>query len=201
MESKQKIMYLNPIGFASCDAFFAEVIRENKFSNTEVYVTSLISNVEFMDNLEFRTYNALIASDLIKASRQATKEYGYGASLASFRNVLMSVSEFQKDHIITENKLLEAAEKAINKDYVDSIILGCTLEFGFYKTIQEKFKILAIDPSIAALKQAEQTAMLKNKYNWKPSRKWSCKAPSENDLKFFRLFTKDYEFGNRIIIN
>lgn len=265
MESKQKIMYLNPVGFASYDAFFAEMIGENKFSNTEVHVTSLSPNVGLMDNPEYRTYNALIASDLIKAKRQATKEgfdaiiigcfydpflldlkeisgdmlviapcqssievalklsnkfsviigqkkweheihttikeYGYGDFLASFRHVSMSVSEFQKDYIIIENKLLEAAEKAINEDYAESIILGYTLEFGFYKTIQEKLKIPLIDPSIAALKQAEQATMLKNKYNWKPSRKWNCKAPSENDLKKFKLFAKDYEFGNRIIIN
>jgi len=265
MENKQKIMYLNPVGFASYDAFFAEMIRENKFSNTEVHVTSLSPNVGLMDNLEYRTYNALIASDLIKATRQASKEgfdaiiigcfydpflleskeisgdmlviahcqsfievalklsnkfsviigqkkwehemhttikeYGYADSLASFRNVSMSVSEFQKDHIVTENKLLEAAERAVNEDHAESIILGCTLEFGFYKTIQEKLKIPVIDPSIAALKQAEQAAMLKNKYNWKPSRKWSCEAPSEDDLNKFKLFTKDYEFGNRIIIN
>jgi allantoin racemase len=240
MESKQKIMYLNPVGFASYDAFFAKMISENKFSNTEIHVTSLSPNVGLMENLKYGTYNALIASDLIKATRQASKEgfdaiiigcfhdpflleskeisgdmlviapyqssievalklsnkfsviigqkkwehemhttikeYGYADSLASFRNVSMSVSEFQKDHIIT-------------------------LEFGFYKTIQEKLKIPVIDPSIAALKQAEQAAMLKNKYNWKPSRKWSCEAPSEEDLNKFNLFTKDYELGNRIIIN
>ena len=248
MENKQKIMYLNPVGFASYDAFFAEMIRENKFSNTEVHVTSLSPNVGLMDNLEYRTYNALIASDLIKATRQASKEgfdaiiigcfydpflleskeisgnmlviapcqssievalklsnkfsviigqkkwehemhttikeYGYADSLASFRNVSMSVSEFQKDHIITENKLLEVAERAVNEDHAESIL-----------------KIPVIDPSIAALKQTEQAAMLKNKYNWKPSRKWSCEAPSEDDLNKFKLFTKDYEFGNRIIIN
>lgn len=257
-------MYINPIGFEAYDAFFANMIKENKFPNTEVHVTSLHPSVGQMDNLEYRTYNALIASDLIKATRQAAKEsfdaliigcfydphlldareisgdmivvapcqssieialklsnrfsviigqkkwehemhttireYGYGEHLASFRDVNMNVCEFQKDHDITADNLLEAAEKAVREDFAESIILGCTCEFGFYQHIQEKLKVPVIDPSLAALKQAEQAAMLKNRYDWKPSRKWSCEPPSEMDIEQFGLFLGAYEFGNRIIV-
>ena len=69
-DSSQKIMYLNPVGFDAYDAFFAEMIKKHKFSNSEIHVASLSSSVGQMDNLEYRTYNALIASDLIKATRQ-----------------------------------------------------------------------------------------------------------------------------------
>ncbi len=265
MKDMLKIMYLNPVGFNVYDSFFADMIKENKFPNTEVHVTSLSSSVGQMDNLEYRTYNTLIASDLIKATRQASKEgfdaliigcfydpflldarevsgsmvvvgpcqssieialklsnkfsviigqkkwehemhttikeYGYGEHLVSFRDVSMSVSEFQKDHKLTEEKLFEASQRAMNEDFAESIILGCTLEFGFYQKIQEKLNIPVIDPSLAALKQAEQAAMLKNKYNWKPSKKWSCEPPSEGDIKQFGLFSEDYQFGNRIIVS
>lgn len=257
-------MYLNPVGFDSYDIFFAEMIKKNKFTNSEVHITSLPSSVGLMDNLEYRTYNALIASDLIKATRQASKEnfdaliigcfydpylldareisgdmivvgpchssieialklsnkfsviigqkkwehemhttikeYGYGEHLASFRDVCMTVPEFQKDHKITEQKLLEAARFAIEEDGAESLILGCTLEFGFFNKIQKALQVPVIDPSIAALKQAEQSANLKKKYNWKPSRKWSCQAPPEADIKRFNLFNEDYTFGNRIIV-
>ncbi len=259
-----KIMYLNPVGFDTYDSFFAEMIKENKFPNTEVHITSLPSTVGLMDNLEYRTFNALIASDLIKATRQASKEgfdamiigcfydpflldareisgdmivigpshssieialrlsnkfsviigqkkwehemhttikeYGYGEHLASFRDVNMRVSEFQEDHTLTEKKLMMAAKSAIEEDFAEAIILGCTLEFGFYKKMQEKLKVPVIDPSLAALKQAEQAALLKKNYNWKPSRKWSCEAPPEEDLKRFGLFSEPYQFGNRIIV-
>lgn len=265
MNDALKIMYLNPVGFDAYDSFFAEMIKEHKFSNTEVHITSLDPSVGQMDNLEYRTYNTLIASDLIKATRQASKEgfdamivgcfydpflldareisgdmvvvgpchasieialklsnsfsviigqkkwehemhttikeYGYGSHLSSFRNVGMTVPEFQQDHKITEEKLMEAARLAIEEDGAESIILGCTLEFGFFEKIQNRFNIPVIDPSIAALKHAEHAAMLKNKYNWKPSRKWSCESPSEMDLNRFGLFQEDYKFGNRIIIN
>jgi len=265
MKDALKIMYLNPVGFDSYDAFFAEMIKENKYSNTEVHVTSLRRIVGQMDNLEYRTYNALIASDLIKATRQASiegfdamiigcfydpylldareisgemvvvapcqssieialklsnkfsviigqkkwehemhstiKEYGYGEHLASFRDVGMNVCEFQKDHDITANNLFRAAEKAMEEDFAESIILGCTCEFGFFKEIQDKLKVPVIDPSLAALKQAEQAAILKKQYGWKPSTKWSCEPPSEEDIKQFGLFADEYQFGNRIIVN
>jgi len=265
MKDKQKIMYLNPVGFDAYDSFFAEMIKENKFSNTEVHVTSLNARVGQMDNLEYRTYNALIASDLIKATKQAAdedfdafiigcfydpflldarefsgdmivvapcqssieialklsnrfsviigqkkwehemhatiKEYGYELQLASFRDVCMTVPEFQKDHKFTEKKLMEAAQLAIEEDGAESLILGCTLEFGFFEKIQKEFKVPVIDPSIAALKQAEQAAILKNRFGWKPSRKWSCQAPPIDDIKQFGLFKEEYVFGNRIIVN
>jgi allantoin racemase len=264
MNESIKIMYLNPVGFDAYDSFFAEMIRENKFSDTEVHVTSLQSSVGLMNNLEYRSYNALIASDLLKATRQASKEgfdamiigcfydpylldtreisgdmvvvgpchssieialklsnrfsviigqkkwehemhtaikqYGYGEHLASFRSVGMTVPEFQNDHVITEQKLMEAGRLAVEQDGAESLVLGCTLEFGFFEKMQKELNVPVIDPSMAALKQAEQAAILKKHYNWKPSRKWSCEPPSEDDIKQFGLFVADYEFGNRVIV-
>ena len=264
-KASQKIMYLNPIGFDTYDSFFASMVKENKNENTEVHITSLPAHVGKMDNLEFRTYNALVAPDIIKATRKAAEEgfdamiigcfydpfllssreisgdmivvapchssieialkiankfsviigqkkwehemqhtiksYGYDHHLASFRDVNMNVREFQQNHEVTASKLIEASEKAVTKDYAEAIILGCTLEFGFYKEIQSKLNVPVIDPSIAALKQAEHAASLKNNYNWMPSRKWSSEAPPVNDLLQFGLFENEYEFGNRIIVN
>ena len=148
-DSSQKIMYLNPVGFDAYDAFFAEMIKKHKFSNSDSHVGSLSSSVGQMDNLEYRTYNALIA---------------------------------------------------IDQDGAESIILGCTLEFGFFEKIQNEFNVPVIDPSLAALKQAEQSAILKNQFGWKPSRQWSAQPPPENDISRFGLFKEDYHFGNRIIV-
>lgn len=257
-------MYLNPVGLDAYDSFFADMIKENKFPNTEVHVASLQSSVGLMDNLEYRTYNALIASDLLKATRQASKEgfdamiigcfydpylldareisgdmivvspchssieialklsnkfsviigqkkwehemhatireYGYGEHLASFRDVNMNVCEFQKDHDITAKTLYQTSKKAVEEDFAESIILGCTCEFGFYQKIQDELQVPVIDPSLAALKQAEQAALLKKHYNWKPSRKWSCEPPIESDIERFGLFSEAYEFGNRVVV-
>ena len=263
-EQHLKVMYLSPIGFDSYDPIFADMIKDCKFSNTEVHVTSLSSNVGLMDNLEYRTYNALIATELIKATRQASlegfdalivgcfydpflldareisgdmvvvgpchssieialkisnkfsviigqkkwqhemhstiKEYGYEDHLASFRSVNMNVCEFQKDHDFTSNALYKAAEHAVEEDFAESIILGCTCELGFYQQIQEKLGVPVIDPSLASLKQAEQAAFLKKEFEWKPSRKWSSEAPPAADIEQFGLFKEEFEFGNRLVV-
>jgi allantoin racemase len=112
----------------------------------------------------------------------------------------MTVPEFQNDHVITEQKLMEAGRLAVEQDGAESLVLGCTLEFGFFEKMQKELNVPVIDPSMAALKQAEQAAILKKHYNWKPSRKWSCEPPSEDDIKQFGLFVADYEFGNRVIV-
>ncbi|MDE0472592.1 MAG: aspartate/glutamate racemase family protein [Ekhidna sp.] len=263
-DRKLKIMYLSPIGFDSYDSIFADMIRDCKYPNSVVHVTSLSSKVGHMDNLEYRTYNGLICTELVKAIRQASlegfdalivgcfydpflltareisgemvvigpchssieialklsnkfsviigqkkwehemhstiKEYGYADHLASFRSVNMNVCEFQKDHDFTSNALYKAAAQAVEDDYAESVILGCTCELGFYQQIQEKLEVPVIDPSLAALKQAEQAASLKRAYGWKPSRKWSSEAPPASDIEQFGLFKEKFEFGNRIVI-
>ena len=260
-----KIMYLNPVGFSAYNPFFAEMIKEEKDIGTEVHITSLDAKVGAMDNLEYRTYNTLVAAEIIKATRQASiegfdamiigcfydpclldareisgdmvvlgpcqssieialklsnkfsiiigqkkwehemhsvlKAYGYGDQLASFRDVGMDCCKFQENHGETEKLLIKAGRLAIENDHAESLVLGCTLEFGFYNKIQSTLKVPVIDPSIAALKQAEQSAFLKYRYGWKPSRKWSCEAPPVADIQRFALFEEEFIFGNRIIVH
>ena len=87
-----------------------------------------------------------------------------------------------------------------NPLFSESIILGCTAEFGLYRTLQEDIVVPVIDPSLAALKKAEYHANLKHKFNLIPSRKWSCESPSEKEIEKFGLFKDENPFGNRIII-
>ena len=127
-------------------------------------------------------------------------EYGYGDKLVGFYDVGLGVDDFQVDHQRTVNLLIDAAKKAVEKDYAESIILGCTAEFGFYKTLQEEIGVPVIDPSLAALKKAELAANLKRKFNLIPSRKWSCEPPSKKEIEKFNMFVANDPFGNRIII-
>ena len=128
-------------------------------------------------------------------------EYGYGDKLVGFYDVGLGVDDFQVDHQRTVNLLIDAAQKAVEKDYAESIILGCTAEFGFYRTLQEKIGVPVIDPSLAALKKAEHAANLKRKFNLIPSRKWSCESPSEKEIEKFNMFKDNDPFGNRIIVS
>jgi allantoin racemase len=128
-------------------------------------------------------------------------EYGYADKLVGFYDVGLGVDDFQVDHQRTVNLLIDAAQKAVEKDYAESIILGCTAEFGFYRTLQEEIGVPVIDPSLAALKKAEHAANLKRKFNLIPSRKWSCESPSDKEIEKFNMFKDNDPFGNRIIVS
>ena len=128
-------------------------------------------------------------------------EHGYKEKLVGFFDVGMGVDDFQKDHNKTIKALTKASIDAVENHHAESIILGCTAEFGFYKDLQKIVGVPVIDPSLAALKKAEQAADLKKNFNLIPSRKWSCEPPSKKEIEKFKLFAEKNPFGNRIVVN
>lgn len=138
--------------------------------------------------------------------RQTVYEYGYKDKLASFQSIDLRVDEFHKNPDKTRELLELAAVEAVQVHKAEAIILGCTLEVGFYKELQEflnspgKFpgaNIPVIDASIASFKAAENAALLKQ-YGWKNSRQWGMQPPPEEELKEFNILQQDYKFGNII---
>lgn len=73
-----KVMYLNPVATNDYDQFFAEIAQAHKYPNTEVHVTSLKSALDPITNLEYRTYEAIVTADIIRATHQAAQE-GFNA--------------------------------------------------------------------------------------------------------------------------
>ena len=135
--------------------------------------------------------------------RQTVYEYGYKDKLASFQAVGLRVEDFHKDPEKTKEKLEIADIEAVERHRAESIILGCTLEVGFYAELQallqSKFGsvVPVIDSSIAAFKAAENAALLKQ-LGWKNSRLWGMEPPPEDELKEFGILQTDYPFGNII---
>lgn len=129
-------------------------------------------------------------------------EYGHAERLAGFYDVGLGVDDFQKDHAETNRRLLAAGRKAVEEGGAESLILGCTMEIGFYREIERELGVPVIDPSIAALKRAEYAAILKRQCGWVPSRKGSCEAPSEEEMARFNAFGGDDPvFGSRIVVH
>lgn len=126
--------------------------------------------------------------------------HGFGKACAGFYHVGLGVNDFQVDHDRTNKLLFKAAQQAVEEGYAESVILGCTVEIGFHESLEKQLGVPVIDASIAALKEAEFAAELKTKCNWKPSRKWSCEAPSEEEMASIGIFDKANIFGNRIIV-
>lgn len=126
--------------------------------------------------------------------------YGYQRELVSLRPVGLRVEEFQQDPEKTKQLLFEQAELAVKQDYAEAIILGCTIEFGFFQDLQAALGVPVIDPVVASLKTVEYLAGMKKQFQWKPSRVWGCEAPPETDLEQWQIFAEPAPIGNRIWI-
>lgn len=135
--------------------------------------------------------------------RQTVYNYGYQDKLASFQAIDMRVADFHKDPEATRLALEAAAVAAVELHKAESIILGCTLEVGFFAVLQEFLdktfagNIPVIDCSIAALKAGENAALAK-RVGWSPSRMWGMQPPPESELQAFGILQTDYKFGNVI---
>jgi allantoin racemase len=264
-EKPLKIMYLSPVGNSAYDQVFADMALKHKLPQTEVHVTSLPASIGGFTHIEFRAYEAMVTSGIIRAVRAearkefahpstrrcfydtalhdareisgdmivtapcqssceiaaslanrfgvivgrrkwvnqmhaTVREHGHEHRLSGFYHVELGVDDFQKDHAETERRLIAAGRRAVEEDYAEALILGCTLEVGFYREVEKALGVPVIDPSIAALKRAEYAAALKHDCGWKPSRKWSSEAPSEEEMARFGGFDGGEIFGNRIVV-
>lgn len=97
-------------------------------------------------------------------------KYGFADHLASFRVLNMSVEEFQSDPQATQHRILTEAELAVTEDRADAVLLGCTIEFGFYRQVQEKIGVPVIDAITAPLRYAEFLATVASDHGWRTSR-------------------------------
>lgn len=132
--------------------------------------------------------------------KRTVVDYGYGDKLAGFYAVELGVSEFQADHAETERRLMAAGRKAVEEDYAEALVLGCTLELGFHKKLEDALGVPVIDPSIAAFKRAAYAATLKRDCGWRPSRKWTCEAPPESERAAIGGFDTNDPFGNLLVL-
>lgn len=124
----------------------------------------------------------------IPEMKENVHKYGFGHKLASFKSIGLGVHDFQKDHSVTEKRMLDAVKEAVEKDGADVIILGCTMEFGFYQTIQEECGVPVIDASLAPFKYAEFLVELRQKLNWSHSKKVGYQSPPQSELTAWGVF-------------
>lgn len=124
----------------------------------------------------------------IEQMRDRVDRYGMTRRLASFRSLDMGVDKFQEDHAMTRGRIIEQARRAVEEDHAEAIILGCTIEFGFFQEVQREVGVPVIDAVVGPFKQAEHLARLKRQFGWAPSRVWSCEPPPEAELRKFGLF-------------
>jgi len=129
----------------------------------------------------------------------AIRGYGYGNRIVSFETIGLHVDEFHINSEETKRRMRGAVEKAV-KAGAEGIILGCTIEFGFYSTLQEEYGIPVIDAAFACYVDVERKAMNKVQFGWKPSRIGSMEPPSEKDLETSGIYAGPLPVNKDIII-
>lgn len=132
--------------------------------------------------------------------QSVVREHGHNHLLSGFYHVELRVTEFQADHKETRRRLIEAGRRAIEQDFAEALVLGCTMGVGFYKEVETALGVPVIDSSIAALKRAEYAAALKRQCGWIPSRRWSSEAPPEGELSIIAGLDDGNAFGSRVIV-
>ena len=121
-------------------------------------------------------------------------KYGFAEHLASFKSVDLGVYDFQKDKAETARRLREAAKEAVEKDRAEVIILGCTIEFGFYQELQEELGVPVIDAVIAPLKYAEFLVELRERFGWSTSKVYGYQSPPPAEIRDWGL---EEQYGTR----
>ncbi len=123
----------------------------------------------------------------IPVMEENVEKYGFRKRLASFRSVGLGVLEFHEDEEKTRQRLIREAKYAVEKDRAEVIILGCTIQYGFYRELQEEIGVPVIDAVLAPFKRAEFMVELKNKFNWTHSKNITYETPPYPEIKEWSL--------------
>ena len=123
----------------------------------------------------------------IPLMRENVIKYGFQDHLASFQAIGMGVLDLQVDPEETKRRIVQAAQKAIEQDGAEVIILGCTHQFGFYQELQGILGVPVIDVGLAALNYAEFLVNLRNKHGWYFNKKNEYLSPPHEEIEAWKL--------------
>ncbi|WP_313343668.1 aspartate/glutamate racemase family protein [Sedimentibacter sp.] len=113
--------------------------------------------------------------------------YGMKEKLASFKSLGLGVNELHTNEQNTFEIMKRKAGEAIEQDGAEVIVLGCTIQFGFYEKLQRYLGVPVIDAVAASLKYAEYLAELKNRFNWIHSKKCCFESPPIAEIKKWNI--------------
>lgn len=119
------------------------------------------------------------------------EKYGFAKKLASFRSLDMGVLDFHADQNKTEKRMRQEIRQAIENDRAETIILGCTMQFGFFEQLQKEFPVPIIDSMLASLKYAELLVEVRDRMNWYTSKIGSFASPDKAEIREWHL-EEDY---------
>lgn len=113
--------------------------------------------------------------------------YGFKDKLASFRSLDLGVLDFQRDQKETEKRLFSTAARAVKEDGAEVLVLGCTIQFGFYQKLQAELNVPVIDAVLASFKYAEFLIELRERAGWGHSKICSYEKPPAGEINKWGL--------------
>ncbi len=171
--------------------FYDVGLREAREMSGRLIVTAPCqSSTAIASNLG-NTFSVLVGRrKWIPKMKENVHLYGHGHRMVSMRPLGLGVHDFQADHDRTCERLLTEGRKAIHEDGAEVIILGCTAEYGFHKTMQDALGVPVIDAILAPFKYAEFLVDLASRFGWHPSRMWGSEAPPEAELTSWNPYSE-----------
>lgn len=119
--------------------------------------------------------------------------YGFLPRLASFEVLDLGVLELQASREETLERLLACGKSAIEDHLAEVIVLGCTIEYGFYRELQQELGVPVIDPVLATYKYTESLVELRDCFGWSHSKALAYKSPSPEEIRAWDL-ARQYSF-------
>jgi len=107
--------------------------------------------------------------------------------LASFKSLGLAVDELHDSEEVTFERMVALSKEAIQQDGAELMVLGCTIQFGYYEKLQKAIGVPVIDAVIAPFKQAELIAELKNQFGWTHSKVCAYEEPPISEIKRWDL--------------
>jgi allantoin racemase len=151
------------VGRANAEAYHAIIIA--CFSDPGLEAAKEISKIPVIGIEESSLHMAAMLGakiciltprkERIPSKRAHVHMRGLDYFLASVRSLDLSVAETDADPDKTKQRILEVAQKAVEEDTAEVIILGCAGMAGYAPEIEKKLRVKVLDPTTVALKMAE----------------------------------------------
>ncbi len=169
--------------------FYDLALREAREVSGKAVVTAPCESSIAIASQLGNTFSVLVGADkAIPKMRENIRAYGLAHRLASMRPLNMGVLEFQSQAERTLQTMLREGKIAVEEDHAEVIVLGCSAEVGFHRTLQEELGVPVIDSALAPFKYAEFLAETAHRFGWYPSRRWGSEPPPEDEIQAWGLF-------------
>jgi len=193
VDTLRTIKYAEKEGYdaAVIGCFYDPGLREAREITTSMVVTAPAEASMHIATTLGHQFSIIVGREKwIPKMHENVVNYGFQEKLASFQSVGLGVHDFHKDEAETVKRLKAAAKEAVEQDRAEVVILGCTIQFGFYKELQEYLGVPVIDAILAAFKYAEFLIELRKRFGWSHSKAYGYESPPEAEIQAWGLETQ-----------